>query len=55
MGGEKIEFDKKQQLDDVVSQIVVALQGIRFGSVEIIIQKSQVVQIVRRERLRFDV
>jgi len=34
--------------------VVSALQGIRFGSVEITIHDSQVVQIERREKLRFE-
>lgn len=31
-----------------------ALSEIRFGSVEIVIHDSQVVQIERREKVRFD-
>jgi hypothetical protein len=39
---------------DITEQIVTALQGIRFGSVEITIHESKVVQIERKEKLRFD-
>jgi hypothetical protein len=41
--------------DQAVEQaILLALKGIRFGSVEIIIHDSKVVQIERREKMRFD-
>jgi hypothetical protein len=46
--------DKKQHATDITNQIALALEGIRFGSVEIIIHDSQVVQIERKEKLRFD-
>jgi hypothetical protein len=34
--------------------ILLALEGIRFGSVEIIVHDSRVVQIERKEKTRFD-
>lgn len=34
--------------------ILLALKGIRFGSVEIIIHDSRVVQIERKEKMRMD-
>lgn len=34
--------------------ILLALNGIRYGSVEIIIHDSKVVQIERKEKTRFD-
>lgn len=34
--------------------ILRALEGIRFGSIEIIIHDSKVVQIERKEKMRFD-
>lgn len=37
---------------DVGLKILEALQGIRYGSVEIIIHDSRVVQIERKEKLR---
>ena len=39
---------------DVSRQIANVLQGIRFGSVEIVIHDGKVVQIERKEKLRFD-
>jgi hypothetical protein len=46
--------NKAQQTAELANQIAVALQGIRFGSVEIIIHDSKVVQVERKEKLRFD-
>ena len=41
--------------DRAVEQaILLALKGIRFGSVEIIVHDSKVVQIERKEKTRFD-
>ena len=41
--------------DQTVEQaILLALKGIRYGSVEIIIHDSKVVQIERKEKTRFD-
>ena len=38
----------------IVDQIASILQEIRFGSVEIFIHDGKVVQIERKEKLRFD-
>lgn len=54
MGLDTRKYDKEQQGIDIASQIAIALQGIRFGSVEIIVHESKVVQIERKEKLRFD-
>ncbi len=45
--------------DDTLSpaiqrEILEAIRGIRFGSVEIIIHDSRVVQIERKEKVRLD-
>ncbi|MDR4466072.1 MAG: YezD family protein [Nitrospira sp.] len=41
--------------DQAVEQAVqFALKGIRFGSVEIIVHDSKVVQIERKEKTRFE-
>lgn len=37
---------------DMTRQILEALQGIRFGSVEIVIHDGRIVQIERREKVR---
>ncbi|WP_082458409.1 YezD family protein [Methyloglobulus morosus] len=39
---------------DLGLQILQAVKGIRFGSVEIIIHDGKVVQIERKEKLRFE-
>jgi len=38
----------------IEQDIRLALKGIRFGSIEVIIHDSRVVQIERKEKLRFD-
>ena len=35
-------------------EIVRAVRSVAFGSVEIVIQNSRIVQIERREKIRFD-
>jgi hypothetical protein len=37
-----------------LAHILSAIQGIRFGSLEIIIHDSRIVQIDRKEKLRFE-
>lgn len=37
-----------------VSEILQAVKGMRYGSVEIIIHDSKVVQIERKEKIRFE-
>ncbi|MCK9634907.1 YezD family protein [Methylobacter sp. Wu8] len=39
---------------EIANQIAVILQEIKFGSIEITIHENKVVQIERREKLRFD-
>lgn len=41
----------KNTIADQIAQIV---QGIRFGSVEVVIHDGKVVQIERKEKIRFD-
>jgi hypothetical protein len=48
------KHSKERQAPSIANQIAAALQGIRFGSVEIIIHEGKVVQIERKEKLRFD-
>lgn len=38
----------------LVKRILDALAGLQFGSVEIVVHNSQVVQIERREKVRLD-
>ena len=39
---------------DLEQQILRAIKHVRYGSVEIIIHDSKVVQIERKEKIRFD-
>jgi len=40
--------------DELIRRIASAISGVRFGSVEVVIQDSRVVQIERKEKFRFD-
>ncbi len=40
--------------DEILRRIAAAISGVRFGSVEVVIQDSRVVQIERKEKFRFD-
>jgi hypothetical protein len=39
---------------EAVKKIMEAIENIRFGSVEVTIHESRVVQIERKEKIRFD-
>ena len=54
MAMEQQEMPKTNPDFELGLQIVRAVKGIRFGSVEITIHDSKVVQIERKEKLRFD-
>lgn len=45
---------KEQQITEISDQIASILQEINYGSIEIIIHDSKIVQIERKEKLRFD-
>jgi len=40
--------------DDVDSRILQAVRSLDYGSVEVVVHDSRVVQIERREKVRFD-
>jgi hypothetical protein len=40
--------------NEVLRRIALAISGVRFGSVEVVIQDSRVVQIERKEKFRLD-
>jgi hypothetical protein len=54
MALETSQFSKEQQIAGIAKQVAAAIQGIRFGSVEITIHDSKIVQVERKEKLRFD-
>jgi len=39
---------------DLVQQVLRALRGIRYGSIELVVHDGRVVQIERKEKLRFE-
>ena len=41
-------------VQQAMEQIRLALENIRFGTIEIVIHDSKIVQIERREKIRFD-
>lgn len=44
-----------QQGPQIIEQAIrLALKGLRFGSIEIIVHDSKVVQIERKEKIRLD-
>ena len=44
----------QSDLSDVEKHILAAVQGIKYGAVEVLIHDSRVVQIERSEKVRFD-
>jgi hypothetical protein len=48
------KIDREPRTTEIANQIADILQEIKFGSIEIIIHESKVVQIERKEKLRFD-
>jgi hypothetical protein len=54
MISETKKHNKVQLTTDIADQIALVLRGIRFGSVEIVIHDGKIVQIERKEKLRFD-
>jgi hypothetical protein len=48
---EPADRHKQQSIEEA---ILLALKGIRYGSVEIVVHDSKVVQIERKEKTRFD-
>ena len=49
--------DLQPELDrgnEILRRIANAISGVRFGSVEVVIQDSRVVQIERKGKFRFD-
>ena len=43
-----------EEFHRIEHELRIALSEIRYGSIEIVIQDSRVVQIERREKVRFD-
>ena len=47
-----IDLSKSEQSPYLVQEIVSILQGIRFGSIEIVVHDGRIVQIDRHEKFR---
>jgi hypothetical protein len=43
--------DKRQKIEQ---EILQAIRGISYGSVEVLIHNAKIVQILRKEKVRFD-
>lgn len=50
--GHSTQIDRNQT-NTVEQAILLAVKGLRYGSVEIVIHDSKVVQIERKEKMRF--
>jgi hypothetical protein len=48
------ESSREPRMSEIATQIAEIIQEIRFGSIEITIHEGKVVQIERKEKLRFD-
>jgi hypothetical protein len=48
------ESSREPRVSEIATQIGEIIQEIRFGSIEITIHEGKVVQIERKEKLRFD-
>jgi len=46
------QVNTAQNIDDVVQQVIKAIQALRFGSVEITVHDGRITQIETREKLR---
>jgi hypothetical protein len=51
---DEANISEKRELEPVIREIVRAIHGVNYGSVEVVIHNSRVVQIERKEKIRFD-
>ena len=54
LNGQRDVQTEPESGDEILRRIARAISGVRFGSVEVVIQDSRVVQIERKEKFRFD-
>lgn len=47
-------IQSQEHNQDIAHKILLAIKDLRFGSVEVIIHDSKVVQIERKEKIRID-
>jgi hypothetical protein len=47
-------IQRQEHNQDIANKILLAIKDLRFGSVEVVIHDSKVVQIERKEKIRID-
>ena len=54
MSNQQRVIQSQEHNQDIANKILLAIKDLRFGSVEIVIHDSKVVQIERKEKIRID-
>jgi hypothetical protein len=54
MGIQPRVIQSQEDNQDIAHRILLAIKDLRFGSVEVVIHDSKVVQIERKEKIRID-
>lgn len=54
MNDKELQYGGNYPPPHVLERISQAIQGVRFGSIEVVIQDGRVIQIERKEKFRFD-
>ena len=54
MGTQSRVIQSQENNQDIAHRILLAIKDLRFGSVEVVIHDSKVVQIERKEKIRID-
>ncbi len=54
MSAEERVIQSQDHNQDIAHKILLAIKDLRFGSVEVVIHDSKVVQIERKEKIRID-
>ncbi len=54
MSAQERIIQSQEQNQDIAHKILLAIKDLRFGSVEVVIHDSKVVQIERKEKIRID-
>lgn len=50
-----LSANRQETSADIADKLLEAVEGIRYGSVEIIIHDRKIVQIERKEKVRFEI
>jgi len=54
MDGDTLNISSDSRNLEIAKKIMDAMENVRYGSVEVTIHDSRVVQIERKEKIRFD-